>query len=189
MQARRVGDYLDSGDLPARDREGESDARLSVRSPHGSRGSVHERRLRESGAPRERVGHDRRTADLRRQLRCALTLPRCARLHGYAVGSEHDLWVEQCEKRGEVTAARGSEEGVDDFPLASEISIGNCGRTLHPATCAARELPCRGRGAPHDGSDLVEGHGEHVVQDEGEPLGGSQRFEHHEQRGTDRVGQ
>jgi hypothetical protein len=27
------------------------------------------------------------------------------------------------------------------------------------------------------------------VQHEREPLGGSERFEHHEQRGTDRVGQ
>src|SRR5919199_1136638 len=31
---------------------------------------------------------------------------------------------------------------------------------------AARELPCCGRRAAHDGSDLVEGHGEHVVHHE-----------------------
>ena len=37
--------------------------------------------------------------------------------------------------------------------------------------------------------DLVEGDGEHVVQHERQPLGGSQRFEHHEQRQTDRVSQ
>jgi hypothetical protein len=35
-------------------------------------------------------------------------------------------------------------------------------------------------GAHHDGSNLVKGHGEHVVQHEGERLGGSQRFEYHE---------
>ena len=34
-------------------------------------------------------------------------------LHGCAVGSEHDVWVEHREQRGEITAARGSEEGVD----------------------------------------------------------------------------
>ncbi len=60
---------------------------------------------------------------------------------------------------------------------------------MHPAAGAAGELP-RGVGrAPHDGSDLVEGHGEHVVQHEGEPLGGSQGLQHHQQRQTDRVGQ
>jgi len=36
--------------------------------------------------------------------------------------------------------------------------------------------------------DLVEGHGEHVVQHEREPLGGCQGVEDHE-RETDRVGQ
>jgi hypothetical protein len=42
--------------------------------------------------------------------------------------------------------------------------------------------PCRGRGAPHDGSDLLKGQGEYVVQHEREALSGSQRFEYHEQR-------
>jgi NADH-quinone oxidoreductase subunit B len=37
--------------------------------------------------------------------------------------------------------------------------------------------------------DLVEGQVEHVVQDERQPLGRSQRFEHHLQRQPDRVGQ
>jgi len=78
---------------------------------------------------------------------------------------------------------------VDNFSLAGEIGVGNRGRSPHPTACAARELPCRGRGAPHDGSDLVERHGEHVVQHDREPLDGSQRFEYHEQRETDRVGQ
>lgn len=36
---------------------------------------------------------------------------------------------------------------------------------------------------------LVEGHGEQVVQHEGDSLGGSQRVEYQEQRGADRVGQ
>ena len=47
----------------------------------------------------------------------------------------------------------------------------------------------RGRRAPHDGSDLVEGNGEDVVQHEREPLGGSQSVEHQEQREADRIGQ
>jgi hypothetical protein len=40
-----------------------------------------------------------------------------------------------------------------------------------------------------DGSDLVEGDCEQVVQHEREPLGGRQRVQHHEQRGAHRVGQ
>src|SRR6266566_4072620 len=89
----------------------------------------------------------------------------------------------------EVTAARGSEEGVDHFSASGEIGVGNHGRSLHPAAGAARELPCRGLRAPHDGSDLVEGHGEEVVQHEREALSGRKRVEYHEQRETDRVGQ
>lgn len=40
---------------------------------------------------------------------------------------------------------------------------------------AAGKLPCRGRGAPHDESNLVEGHSEEVVQHERQALGGIQR--------------
>ena len=39
------------------------------------------------------------------------------------------------------------------------------------------------------GGDLLERHAEHVVQDEGEALGGGQRLEHDEQGEPDRVGQ
>jgi hypothetical protein len=104
------------------------------------------------------------------------------------VGSEYDVWVEQGEERVEVTTARGSEEGLDYFSLAGEICVGDRGRSLHPAACAACELPCCGRGAPYDGSNLVEGHGEQVVQHECEALGGLQCVEDHEQGETDRVG-
>ena len=53
------------------------------------------RRFREAGTAREGVGHGRRTADLLRG----------ARLHGRAVGSEHDVWVEHGKERVEITAA------------------------------------------------------------------------------------
>jgi hypothetical protein len=39
------------------------------------------------------------------------------------------------------------------------------------------------------GGDLVEGQIEHVVQDEREPLSGSERVKHNQQREADRVGQ
>ncbi len=48
---------------------------------------------------------------------------------------------------------------------------------------------CRLGGAVDDRRDLVEGHSEHVVQNEREPLGGAQRLEDHEQGETHRVGQ
>ena len=54
---------------------------------------------------------------------------------------------------------------------------------------AARQLPRRLRGALEDRRDVVEGHGEHVVQHEGQPLGGAQRVEHDEHREPDRVGE
>ena len=120
---------------------------------------------------------------------CAPRTSLDAPTRGGAVGSEHDVRVEHGEKRVEVAAARGGEEGFDDLPLAGEVGAGSLSRSLHPAAGAAGELPGCGRRATHDGGDLVEGDGEHVVQHEGEPLGGSQRFEHDEQRETDRVGQ
>jgi hypothetical protein len=52
----------------------------------------------------------------------------------------------------------------------------------------ARQLASRLGGAVDDRRDLVEGHGEDVVEHEREPLGGAQRLEHHEQRETDGVG-
>ena len=69
-----------------------------------------------------------------------------------------------------------------------EVGVGNVRFALDPAAGAARQLPCRGRRAPHDGSDLLKRHREHVVQHERESLGGSERFEYHQQRQTDRVG-
>src|SRR5215204_5504680 len=181
-QAHGVGEYVDFDDLAARDREAHYRKRPSTLKHDDSSGSVHERRSYEGGEPREGerlLSHVLRTAHL----------PRCARRHATAVGSEHDVWVEHRNQRVEVAAARGSEEGVNDFSLAGEIGVGNIGRSPHPAACAARELPCCGRGTPHDGRDLLKGHSEHVVQHKRKPLGGSERFEYHEQRETYLVSQ
>jgi hypothetical protein len=113
-KALGVGEYVDFDDLPAHDREAEYDTRPSAWSPHGSRGSVHKRRLCGPGMPREGLGHGRRTTDL----------ARCACLHGCAVGSEHDVRVEHREKRVEVTASRGSEEGAARGGGGREVRIG-----------------------------------------------------------------
>jgi hypothetical protein len=67
--------------------------------------------------------------------------PRCVHRHHCAVGSEHDIRVEHCNKRVEVTVARGGEEGVDDFSLVGQVGVGNHVRSPYPAACPARELP------------------------------------------------
>src|SRR5829696_470094 len=179
-QALGVGEDVDLDDLAARDREAHYRKRPSTLKHDGSCGSVNARRSYEGGEPREDerlLSHVLRTAHL----------PRCARRYATAVGSEHDVRVEHRDERFKVPVSCGSEEGVYDFSLAGEIGVRNIGRSLHAAACAARELPCCGRRAPHDESDLLKGHSEHVVQHERKPLGGSERFEYHEQRETDRV--
>ena len=47
----------------------------------------------------------------------------------------------------------------------------------------------RPAGRLDDRGDLVERHGEHVVEHEGEPLRWAERIEDHEQREADRVGE
>jgi hypothetical protein len=81
------------------------------------------------------------------------------------VGAEHDIGVQHLEQRLEVPFTRGGEEGVDDFTLTAEAGVGDRGLLLDAAG-AAGELPCRGRRAFDDRGDLVEGDGEHVVQNE-----------------------
>lgn len=62
-------------------------------------------------------------------------------------------------------------------------------RTMHTTARAARQLPGGRGGAVHDPGDLVERHGEHVVQHERDAFRRSQHVEDDQQRGSDRVGQ
>jgi hypothetical protein len=102
---------------------------------------------------------------------------------------EHDVGVEHREERVEVTLARRGEEGVDDLSLAAEVGLRDGGGPADPPAGEAGKLArCLG-GAAHDEGDLVVGHGEQVVQHERQSLGGAEHGEHHQQRGTDRVGQ
>jgi hypothetical protein len=72
--------------------------------------------------------------------------------------------------------------------LPGEIGTGNPGRALYAVAGAAGEFLGSSRCASHDGSDLVEGHGEHIVKHDSEPFGGSQRIGYHQQRQGDRFG-
>ena len=106
-----------------------------------------------------------------------------------AVGPRHDVRIEHRDERLEVAIARGGEEGVDDPSLSGEVGVGHRGCPLDAAPRAAGELPRRLRRAIDEAGDLVERHGEHVVQHERQPLGRCERLEHHEQRQPHRVGQ
>ena len=111
------------------------------------------------------------------------------RTRGAAVDPQHDVRVEHGEQRPEVALSRGGQESVHDLPLTGGVGVGGGATSAHPAARAAGELPRRGRCAPHDGRDLPEGHPEHVVQHEREPLRRGERLEHDEQREPDAVGQ
>src|SRR4029434_643908 len=137
---------------------------MSIGSHNDSYSLVHERRLCEPRKPR--VGkcllrHRRRAADF---LGCVSARSR-------AVGSDHDLWVKYPEKRIKISATRGSEEGINDFSLAGKIGVWNCCLALQTATGATRQWLCGDGGAAHNGSDLIKGHSEHIVQYKREPLG------------------
>ena len=136
--------------------------------------------MRDPGPPGELLA----TADAPRT--CAVGAHRTAA----SSALEHDVGVEQREQRVEVAAARGREEGVDDLALPAQIGVRR--RRSRPARGAGRGWRAAGprpASAPTMRRDLVERHGEHVVQHERQPLGGRQRVEHHQQREADRVGQ
>ena len=105
------------------------------------------------------------------------------------VGAQHDVGVQDRDEALEVTVTGGGEEGVDDAALLVQVRVRRRGGALDAAAGAAGELARGGRGAVDQRADLVEGHGEHVVQDEGEPLGGRERLEHDQQGEPDRVGE
>ena len=84
---------------------------------------------------------------------------------------------------------RGGQEGVDHLALALQVDVGDGRFALNAPAGTAGQLTRRLGGAFHDGGDLVEGHGEDVVQDEGQPLGGAERVQDHQQGDADRVGE
>ncbi len=96
---------------------------------------------------------------------------------------------------------RGRPPGAQTALAAPSTSAGRANRARPenvsatagaPRTSAADpagQLAGRGLGAAEDGRDLLEGHGEQVVEDEGQPLGRGQGLQHDQQRRPDRVGE
>jgi hypothetical protein len=73
--------------------------------------------------------------------------------------------------------------------LLAGVGFGGRRRSAHPPPGSARQLTCRVRGAAGDLADVAERNAEHVVEDEGEALGGGEVLEHDEHREPDRVGE
>jgi hypothetical protein len=108
-----------------------------------------------------------------------------ARGEGGLVGAAHDVGRQYGEQGAEVAAAGGGEEGFDDAPL---LAPGRGRRDApYPVPRPAGELLGGDRRTVENQRDLVEGHGEQVVEYEGDPLRGSQPVQHHEHRASDRL--
>jgi hypothetical protein len=97
--------------------------------------------------------------------------------------------MEDGEQRVQVSGVAGSDEGVDDRPLAGKVpfKIGDLG-AADATSCPAPQLPgCLG-GSVHQRTDLLEGQVEHVVEHERKPLCRREGVEHHLEGEADRVG-
>ena len=101
------------------------------------------------------------------------------------VRAQDDVGVEELEQPAEVAVAAGGDEGVDDLAVGGRgVAVGS----LDAAAGPGGELAGRGRRAVDDRGDVLEGHREDVVEHEREALGGLERLEHDEQRGSHGVG-
>jgi hypothetical protein len=111
------------------------------------------------------------------------------RRHGGVVGAPYNVRVEYCDQTVDIACAQGSEERFYGLSLFSQTSTGPRSGAPYTSARAARELPGCSRGAPHNGSNFVECHPEHVVQHECHALGRREPFENHEQCKTYGFGQ
>ena len=118
---------------------------------------------------------------------CAANDPGRSRAARAEVDSQDDVGVEHGDQCVEVTTASCQEEGIDHRTLTGEVGIWDLGAP-YPTPCPARELPGGCRGSIDHGGDLLEWQIEHVMQNEGQPLSGSQGIEYDQERQADRVG-
>ena len=104
-------------------------------------------------------------------------------------------------RRGRLTTGRGDIETPAFMPVGTRATVTGLSpdelvglgapillaNTYHLLLRPGPELFRRIRRPLEDLRDLVERYSEHVVQHEGEPLGGRQRLQHDKQRNSDRV--
>ena len=110
-----------------------------------------------------------------------------ASMRAAAIDANDGVRIEHGEEALEVACARRPQKRLHHFALTSPAGVRWRWRAAHAPARAARELLCRGRRPSHDGTDLVERHGEQIMQDERKAFGGRQRVEHDQQRHADRV--
>src|SRR5690606_8621919 len=103
---------------------------------------------------------------------------------GEDVAAGAHVGVQDGEQPGDVAAPGGGQERLHrPVAVAGDDAGLGCGGAADAAAGAAGELAGGGGGALHDGGDVVEGHGEHVVQDEREAFGGGEGVQDHQQGG------
>jgi uncharacterized protein YbjT (DUF2867 family) len=176
-----VGDRIDLDDLALGDGETHHGKGPSTHGDDHSRCSVHQRWVHPGS-------RHRAYECLPGDGRCAADHIRSCGAPGAKVGSQHHVGIEQGEEGVEIAATR--EESVDHRSLTSEVGIRN--RYVgapHAASCPARQLSRRRRGAADHGCDLLERQLEHVLEDERQPLGRGQGVKHDEKSKADRIGQ
>lgn len=104
-EASRVSNYIDSNDLPTRNREIKRCPRLSTRGPDEPDDPTYEGWLGTLSSSHEGLGHGRGSTYLAGEWRCASGSVRYGTLHGCGVSSEDDIRIENCKKAFEVAAA------------------------------------------------------------------------------------
>jgi hypothetical protein len=134
---------------------------------------------------RRRIGTEARLSS---DSRCTVHDPGRTRTARAEVDSQDHVGVEQGDQCVEVTTAGCQKEGVDHRALTSEIGIWDLGAS-DPAPRPARQLSGRSRGPAHHGGDLLEWQLEHVMENEGQALSGSQSIQYDQESQADRIGQ
>ena len=175
-----IADYVKLDDLVIDDSERHDAVRLSIERDDDTGGTVDQRwneHRSRIGAEARLTSDSRRTADDDGRSSAARA----------EVGPQHDVRVQHGDQRVEVTTASCQEEGVDNCTLTSEVGIRYFGAP-YPTSRPARELPGRRRGSIDHRSDLLEWQVEHVMENEGQALSGSERVQNDEESETDRVG-
>src|SRR5215213_2324349 len=111
-------------------------------------------------------------------LRATFSAPRTSTMVPLPQSSRTTMSGSSTARRASKSPSRGGEEGFNDFLLCGHVGVGGRVRTADAAAGVAGELARRVGRALEDGADLVEGDGEHVVEDKGQSFGRGQRLEH-----------
>src|SRR5215472_11242294 len=174
-----IGDDVDGHDPFAGEGEGEYHTWLPARRPDAAGRPVDKRWSYALGAAHELAGNG-----------CsAPKLGHRSGPDGWTVEAQHNFWVQQLDESLEVRVAGGGEKRINDHALPGEVAVVCRLDRLDFSARPARDHHGRGRRTLEDLGDVIERHGEHVMEYEREPFGGLQRIKHHHECEADRVGE